>query len=203
MTQGSGGNQNIAAQAPTAGMAVFDINTGDLVGTVASVTSANSFTLTSPGPSESGASLLLSAYGGCGPADYYNSAHGAKSGVPSGYYWDNCIWGSRNVDVSGNTFSMNANAVSGCSVINNCGYMELMAFNAGVPKVVRYFDSYPELIAKAAGGLGIVWSNNKYSWSGSAGGGRWQFMAGLQGINVPQSQWLSSYHQDTGSSFSQ
>jgi parallel beta-helix repeat protein len=203
---GGGGNQSIVTHAPTAGMAVFDIDTGVLVGVVTSVASVHDFTLRAAAPSgedKSGASLLLSAYGGCGPADYFGAGHNRKSGLPSAYYWDNCIWGSRNVTVTGNTFMMTPSHIRGCTTANMCGYTEAMAFNAGVPALVQYFDAYPNLIAKASGGLGVIWSKNKYVWSGAADGGRWPFMTGLQGNQVTLGQWRSSYRQDAGSSFSQ
>ena len=57
----------------------------------------------------------------------------------------------------------------------------------------------PDYIAKASGGLGNVWSQNAYIWSGS---GRWQFWAAAQGNEVTRSQWQAApYGQDTGSTF--
>jgi parallel beta-helix repeat protein len=197
---GGGGGQEIVTKAPSVGMAVFNVNTGKLVGTVASVKSAHAFTLEKAAAYVTHARLLLSAYGGCGPADYYGGRAGVKSGNPSAYYWDNCIWGSRNVTVSGNTFDMQSASVQGCITTNMCGYMLAMAFNAGVPPLVQYFDAYSTLIARDAGGLGNIWSHNTYSWTGS---GAWQFMAGLQGNKISRAQWQNaSYNQDAGSKFS-
>ena len=199
-SEGSGGQQADSTQAPAPGMAVFNLNTGALVGIVASVRSAHAFTLRSPAGGASGASLLLSAFGGCGPADYYKGGHGVKSGRPAAYYWDNCVWGSRNVVVSGNTFEMQAFRVTGCTTGNMCGFMQTMAFNAGVPDLMQYFQSYPDLIARGSGGLGNVWQHNSYTWSGSGADGTWHFMAGLQGTQVQYSQWKSApYGQDAGS----
>ena len=127
---------------------------------------AASFTLAKSGPSASAATLLLSAYGGCGPADYYGGALGKTSGKPAADYWDNCLWGSRNVTVSGNSFSLNAAKVTGCTTENLCGYMAAVAFNAGVPQLMQYWDAFTRYIANASGGLGNVWSGNSYSWSG-------------------------------------
>jgi hypothetical protein len=189
------------AVAPSVGMAVFDEASGAFLGTVASVRSARAFTLSrSPGNSRH-ASLLLSAYGGCGPADYFGGGRGIASGQPKADYWDNCIWGSRNVAVKGNTFSIDERAVHGCEVLANlCGYMTAMAFNAGVPRLMRFWSAYPSYIALAAGGLGNVWSGNHYQWAGPDGG--WRFQAGSQGNTVPQAQWQHApYRQDAGSTF--
>jgi parallel beta-helix repeat protein len=199
--EGGGGGQSNVAQAPSVGMAVFDMNSGKLLGNVARVTSAHAFTLSRSPGNESRAKLLLSAYGGCGPADYYGSSLGTRSGKPAAHYWDNCIWGSRNIIISGNTFSAKANVITGCTAKNMCGYMMSMAFNAGVPKLMQFFDAYPDLIANASDGLGNVWSDNTYSWTGN-GPRRWQFMAGDQGNQVTQEQWTSApYSQDRGSVF--
>jgi hypothetical protein len=189
-------------RAPVPGMAVFDQNSGAFLGTVASVTSARAFTLSRPPASEARAPLLLSAYGGCGPADYYGGGPARPSGKPPAYYWDNCIWGARNITISGNSFSMHASAVTGCAETQNlCGYMTAVAFNAGVPPLMRFWGSYPGHIAAASGGLGNVWSDNAYQWSGEAPGG-WQFQAGMQGDQITQAQWQAPpYRQDSGSSF--
>ena len=114
---GPSGNNVRTAQPAVAGMEVFDESTGKLVGTVSSVSSDTSFTLKADPPGGSynaGDALLLSDTGGCGPADYYGGGPGTASGSPSADYWDNCIWGSRNVTVSGNTLSINASRVTGC-----------------------------------------------------------------------------------------
>ena len=189
------------SQAPVKGMAVFNMDSGTLLGTVESVTNSHAFTLSRAPGNASGVRLLLSAYGGCGPADYYGGGPGVKSGIPAAYYWDNCMLGSRNVIVSENKFSMDARTVTGCTVNNECGYQQAIAFNAGVPTLMQFFDSYSKLIAHTSGGLGNVWSDNTYSWSGG-GPGQWQFEAGLQGPNVSLAQWLAPpYSQDTGSHF--
>lgn len=190
-----------STQPPAVGMGVFDMNSGKFLGTVASVRSANAFTLNRSPGNETHARLMISAYGGCGPADYLGGGLGKTSGNPPADYWDNCIWGSRNVTISENFFSMNADMVAGCTVQNECGYMATMAFNAGVPRLMQIFDSYPAYIAKASGGLGNVWSDNTYQWSGS-GPGQWQFEAGIQGTHVTRSQWRAiPYGQDAGSRF--
>ncbi|MCW2933055.1 MAG: right handed beta helix region family protein [Actinomycetia bacterium] len=198
------GSQDSHLQAPVVGMAVSDQNTGKLLGTVTGVTSANSFTLSDSPGDRSGAELLLSSYGGCGPADYYGSRAGVTSGNPAALYWDNCLWGSRNVTVSGNSFTMQASRVTGCTSENMCGYMADEAFNAGVPTLMRVFDDYPSLIAKARGGLGNVWSRNAYNWTGHQTGGpaRWGFWAGSQGNTVSYGSWRTSYGQDAGSTVS-
>jgi hypothetical protein len=198
----AGGNDSNVIRAPSLGMAVYDQMSRKFLGTVASVASAKAFTLSNSASRKTGATLLLSAYGGCGPADYYGGSLGLKSGRPSDYYWDNCIWGSRNVIVSGNRFSMNASAVIGCSVGNLCGYEAAVAFNAGVPPLMGFWNSYQDYIGNATGGLGNVWSDNSYSWSGG-GPGEWQFQAGPQGRHVSWMQWRGApYRQDAGSVFS-
>jgi hypothetical protein len=187
-------------QAPSVGMAVFDQNSGKLLGTIASVTSANNFTLSAAPGNETGGSLMISAYGGCGPADYYGGGPGVATGTPSADYWDNCIWGSRNVKVSGNSFTMNAGSVSGCNTTNLCGYMLDEAFNAGVPTLMQFFDDYTNVIGKASGGLGNVWSDNTYTWTGTSPAS-WQFWDGQQGDTVSLATWQSTDGQDAGSTF--
>lgn len=186
---------------PAVGMAVYDLEGGTFLGNVASAASAGSFTLDRPPPAAEDVTLLVSAYGGCGPASYFGSGPGVRTGAPSLPYWDNCIWGSRNITVTGNTFTMQADHVMGCSVSNLCGYMQAVAFNAGVPKLMQYFQTYPGLVAKAVGGLGNAWSNNSYSWSGG-GPGEWQFGAGEQSNRVSRAEWTAPpYDQDVGSYF--
>jgi hypothetical protein len=192
----------LSIQAASPGMAVYDQNSGAFLGTVASVGSAYIFTLSRSPGNEQGATLLLSSYGGCAPADYYHGALGVASGIPRADYWDKCIWGSRNVTVDHNVFSIDANTVRGCEVGKNlCGYMEAAAFNAGVPRLLTFWDSYQIYISRASGGLGNVWSDNTYDWSGG-GSGQWSFYAGSQGSQVSRGQWQAPpYGQDSGSLF--
>ncbi len=80
-----------------------------------------------------------------------------------------------------------------------CGFMENAAFNAGQPRLMQFWDSYPNYIAKASGGLGNVWSDNTYVWSGPGG---WKFWAAIQGNEVSRHQWQAApYGQDAGSTF--
>ncbi len=191
------------ARAPVAGLAVYDMNSGAFLGTVAAspAPTVNAFTLSGSPGNRTHAQLMLSAYGGCGPADYYGSRPGAESGTPSAYYWDHCILGSRNVTVSGNLFSMDATAVSGCTRANLCGFNQIVAFNPGVPKLMRWFDGYPTYIADASGGLGNVFTRNTYAWT-SGGYGSWQFEAGQQTHAVTRARWQAApYGQDAGSTF--
>jgi hypothetical protein len=190
-------------QAPSPGMAVYNQATGAFLGNISSVSGAQAFTLTRTAGNMQGVSLLLSAYGGCGPADYYDGGPTTASGTPRAEYWSNCKWGAQNVTVSGNVFSINANAVQGCQDAKNlCGYMENAAFNAGVPRLFQFWDSYPDYIARASGGLGNVWSDNRYLWSGKGSPG-WQFWAGKQTDQVTLHEWLAApYGQDRGSTFS-
>jgi len=200
---GQGGGQNTVT-APSAGMDVFDQATGNSLGTVASVTSAHSFTLSvapANGTYHAGDALLLDKTGGCGPADYYGGGLGVNSGVPSAAYWYNCIWGSHNVTVSRNIFAMNASVVSNCTIANFCGITGAFAFVPGIPKLMQFWgNTYPSYIAKATGGLGNVWSDNAYHWSGG-GAGAWRFDAGLQNTLISQSAWQTTDGQDAGSTF--
>ena len=187
-------------QAPSLGMVVYDQDSGAFLGTVAGVGSAHAFTLNREPGNMTGAMLLLSAYGGCAPADYYGGRPGTASGRPRADYWDNCIWGSRNVTVRHNFFAIDASLVQGCRTAKNmCGFMESAAFNAGVPRLMQFWDSYPDYIANASRGLGNVWSQNTYLWSGS---GVWRFWASAQGNEVTWKQWQAApYGQDLGSTF--
>jgi hypothetical protein len=108
--------------------------------------------------------------------------------------------GSRNVTVAHNAFSINANMVKGCTAANQCGFQQLIAFNAGVPTLMQFFDSYANLIGKSAKGLGNTWADNTYTWTGP---GQWSFELGLQGTQVTQAQWRGApYGQDADSTFS-
>jgi hypothetical protein len=202
---GSDGSRNAGQRSdpktPEVGMGVYDLGAGTFLGNVASASSPTSFTLDRSPGNASNIQVLISAYGGCGPADYFGGGPGVQTGQPAALYWDNCIWGSRDVKVTGNTLSMDAAKVTGCTTAANmCGYNRAIAFNAGVPKLVQYFQSYSTLAPKATGGLGNVWSNNGYTWTGSASG--WLFQAGLQGNSVSRAAWQADpYNQDAGSTF--
>lgn len=202
---GSGADapQQIVSQAPDVGMAVFDENANTFLGNIATVTSATAFTLDRSPGNATGRTLLISAYGGCGPADYWQSAQGVQSGTPAAYYWDNCEWNSKNITVSGNTFAINAAVMNGCTVVNMCGFMANEAFNAGVPALVTYWQGYHNSIANATGGYGNVWSNNAYTWvSGTGTATGWSFWAASQGNQVTQAAWQAApYGQDAGSTF--
>ena len=189
-------------QAPSVGMGVFDINARTFLGNVASVSSANQFTLNQSPGNRSNARLMVAAYGGCGPANDFGGGPGVNSGSPSEPYWDNCIWGGRGVTVSGNIQSLNASTVTGCTTTNMCGFSRAIAFLAGVPTLMQYFQSYQNVVAKASGGIGNVYSNNTYTWSGG-GPGAFSFVAGSQNSGtLTQAQWQASpYGQDAGSTF--
>jgi hypothetical protein len=200
-SQGNG-SSDVASHTPDIGMAVYNVDTGTFLGNVASAASPHAFTLDrSPGNATS-VHLLLSAYGGCGPADYFGGDLRERTGKPAADYWDNCIWGARNVTVTANTFIMQADQVTGCTTANGCGYMENVAFLAGVPKLVQYFDQYSAYTADATRGLDNVWTDNSYYWTGG-GPGRWEFEAGTQGNGVSLAQWQRApYGQDDGSTYS-
>ena len=189
-----------AVNAPLVGEQVYDQNTGAHLGQILTVASANSFTLnTSPGD-ETGASLVISQYGGCGPADYYGaSAPGQVTGTPPAAYWDNCLFGAKNYTVKGNQFLVNASVVTPCTSGDGCGWMAAIGFRPGIPPLMQFWWDYTSLIADATSALGNVWAGNSYVWQGTGG---WSFMAGSQGSGVTQAQWLAPpYSQDAGSTF--
>ncbi|MCW2930329.1 MAG: right handed beta helix region family protein [Actinomycetia bacterium] len=219
------GNSANTARAPEPGMAVFDeMNgvVGTFLGNVAATPAPTQHSFALDGSAgtiniSSPTRIAMSAYGGCGIADYWrggpvgggNSSDpgtwtggpGGNSGKPEANYWDNCIWGSRNVTVSANTFVLETGKITGCLIAANmCGYMADEAFNAGVPPLWVFWDSYTNLIAKASGGLNNVWSDNTYTVSAGATTG-WQFWARSQGDQVTPTAWRDAYGQDAGSTF--
>ena len=103
--------------------------------------------------------------------------------------------------VSHNNFTMNTAKIRGCTTKNLCGYMGLLAFNAGVPTLMQFFHAYPALVARANGGLGNVWSANSYTWNGTGALGTYGFWAGNQGTALTWQQWRDApYGQDAGQS---
>src|SRR5258708_16160958 len=81
------------------------------------------------------------------------------------------MWGSRSVIVKGNKFAIDASVVKGCTTAANlCGVMENAAFNAGVPKLMRFFYQYETFIARSSGGFYNVWLRNTYAWTGRGSG---------------------------------
>ena len=200
----TGGGQGVSqstSQAPSSGQEVFDETTGKLVGTVGTVTSAESFTLTAApltGSYNSGDALVLDTVGGCGPADYYRGGLGVKSGTPSEYYWDNCIWAGRGVTVTGNVFSINANTVTNCTSTYLCGYSSVMASNSGIIPLEHYWYTYPDYVMLASGGLANVFADNAYEWQGTGG---FRFDTAEENTFVSRSTWQNTYGQDAGSTF--
>jgi hypothetical protein len=95
---------------------------------------------------------------------------------------------------------MNASVVRNCTTANDCGMMAAIAFDPGIPKLMQFWGNYPNYIAKASGGLGNVWSDNAYHWTGG-GAGAWTFDAGLQNTFISQSAWQLTDGQDSGSTF--
>ena len=200
---GKGGSPQSIRKTPSAGMEVFDETTGKLVGTVASASGANAFSLTAKplsGSYSTGNVLLLSATGGCGPADYYRGGLQVASGHPSADYWDHCLWASKDVTISRNVFSIDASTVSGCTIVANlCGYQQAVAFNGGVPLLMQYWYPYTRYIANATGGVGNVFQDNDYNWTGG-GAGAWLFNAGTGTLStVHWATWRTTYGQDAGS----
>ena len=202
-TPGSDTTYTETPKTPVAGMYVFDQSTGKQVGTVASAASPHAFTLTAPPPEgvyNSGDPLLLQQGGGCSFPDYAGATKpGQVTGNPAARYWDHCLWGSRNITISGNDFVINAAQVSGCTNANGCGWNQQTVFNPGVVNLDRLWFGMISGIKSADGGLGIVWSGNKYQWQGPGG---WSFHSGLQGSadDMTRAAWLSQ-GQDSGSTF--
>jgi hypothetical protein len=196
------GTYQAAVRAPRLGMSVYDMNSGKYVGTVAIVASAHSFTLSGSPGDERSASLLLSDTGGCGPADYHGAiSPGATSGTPAARYWDHCLWGSRNITVKDNYFSIDASTVDGCTAANGCGFMEITGFDAGISTIDHTWFNLPtEMETAARSGLNIRWSDNSYHWTGPGG---WSFHAGPQTgtYDIPQFMWTHTDGQDAGSTF--
>ena len=195
------------SQAPSVGMGVFDTDHGTFLGNVQTVTSANAFTLDRSPGNVSGIDLAVSAYGGCGIADYFGGGPGVTSGTPAALYWDNCIWGGRGVTVSGNTFTTQANNVRGCTTFfvgntdNLCGFQTAEANAPGISPFFAYWGNYETYVAHATGGIGNVWSSNTYTWVRNGGTTAWRFNAGSFANIVPQSTWTGTDGQDAGSTF--
>ena len=198
---------------PSAGWHVYD-STGEIPAndTISSCVSANSCTLAHPATGNTtGDYIVASEQGGCGYADLIGSTEGTTSGSPAANYWDNCLWGTRNVTVSDNTFSMASNSVTGCTTAAMCGDVSVIDSGSGFPASIfdiydgngQYFENNAP---NAQSPLNNVFSDNTYTWTGTAGPGAWQFQAVHQnpasypsGGNVSQSTWTSTYHQDAGS----
>ena len=199
---------NSVAMTPSPGMAVFDTDHGTFLGNVATASSPNSFTLTGSPGNVTGVHLALSAYGGCGIADYYQGGPGIASGTPSANYWDNCIWGNRGITISGNTFIIQSNVILGCTtpIIDNtdnlCGFQSAEAFLPGISSFFSFWSNYSSLVHLASGGIGNVWSSNTYVWIRKTGNtSNWRFNAGNFANQVPLSTWQGTDGQDAGSTF--
>ncbi|MGO9198599.1 MAG: right-handed parallel beta-helix repeat-containing protein [Acidimicrobiales bacterium] len=195
---------------PSAGEYAYDskgeIPAGD---TVASCSSANDCTLSTPATgSTTGDTVYLSAPGGCGYADLIGSKEGATSGRPAAHYWDNCLYATRNVAVSGNHFNMASDRVTGCTAANLCGVIGVNDAGTGFPAAQfdiyngssTYFTTNAPLSTSP---LGVVFTDNTYTWTGTGGSSTWQFEAGNQGTgaDVTHARWTGSpCYQDAGSS---
>ena len=198
------GGYGSVTTAPVVGMVAYNVATGTYLGTVASVTSANSFTLSGSPGNATGVVIALSDLGGCGFQDMQppTGGPGTISGTPAEPYWDNCLFGSKNVTVKNNVFSTDASAVANCTDgAALCGFNSLVAWQPGTWYAEGVFGNWYQYVAKASGGLGNVFAGNTYTWTGG-GAGAWQFWAGDQGNTVGQSAWQASpYGQDAGSTF--
>ncbi len=182
---------------------------------VSSCSSATSCTLagTPSGTLPAGTTVYLSTPGGCSLYDFYGATSPGNSGSPAADYWDNCIWASRNVQVSGNSLSLDSNLVY-CPQDGNasyaldgnlgCGVNGLFSGGGGINLLWDIYNPFmPNNIAKASGGMGNVWTANTYSFTGNGGYGGWVFIAGSQGSVDPsttaastQTAWEMVWGQD-------
>jgi hypothetical protein len=172
--------------------------------TISSCSSAHTCTLTTAASgSTTGDDVSLSTAGGCGLYDLHGSSVNTASGSPSQVYWNNCVWGTFNVTVSGNDFNMASNSVTGCTAATLCGVMGGTGYNAGLPSYwVIYGAYFITNITIATSPLDNVWSHNCYAWTGSASNGAWAFETGAQGSEASQATWQgATYNQDAGSTF--
>jgi hypothetical protein len=187
---------------PSPGLSAYDsagvIPAGDTISSCASPTTC---TLSTPAAaSASGDIVMLSAKGGCGYADLVGSSAGALSGDPPGAYWDNCLWATRNVSVSGNQFRAAPPSTEGCVRAEAlCNVMAIIDANQGFPAAQfdiyngnnRYFSVHAPV---ATSPLHNVFAANTYT-------GAWQFETVFQGLqgNTSHTEWTKADGQDAGS----
>lgn len=109
-------------------------------------------------------------------------------------YYSDCRWKSQNIQVTGNTFSLNpANIGSSCTPANGCGYQGVLSNWGSYPSWSPYQGEVVELAITFH--QSNVFSSNKYV-------GPWQFMVHDQGQSLAPSEWQAApYNQDAGSSF--
>ena len=202
---------------PSAGWHVYD-SAGKIPAndTIASCASAHSCTLTTPATgSTTGDYIQASPTGGCGMADLAGTAEGSS-------YWDNCLFGTFHVTVSSNTFAMASNSVTGCTSAAYCGEVDLINYAAGFPSSTfdiyngdsgtynctvgtnTFWGYYACNMMLATSPLDNVFSDNTYTWTGSAAAGSWQFRVGPNnGHTISHAVWTGSasgdLDQDVGS----
>jgi hypothetical protein len=211
LSGGFHGNGYAGSTTPGAGWAVqaYSTSTGAVVpgvfpagDEIASCSASSACTLTAAATgSVSGGSVEIESGppGGCGMYDLMGSTAGEQTGSPPEPYFDNCNWDVRDLTVSGNTFSMDASTVTGCTAALGCGYMTIYASEGSCTTGCFWSPYQGEVdstdIASAA--FANVWSDNIYSWTGPGG---WTFEAGATGNVLSPAQWQASpYDQDAGS----
>ena len=203
---------------PSAGWHVYD-SAGKIPAndTISSCASVHTCTLTTPATgSTTGDYIQVSPTGGCGMADLAGTTQGNA-------YWDNCLFGTFNVTVSSNTFSMASNSVTGCTSSDYCGEVDLINYASNFPSSVfdiyngsaysctvgtNTFNGYYACnMMLASSPLNNVFSDNTYSFTGSGGtgSGSWQFRAGPNnGHTISHAVWdgtsSGDLRQDAGSS---
>jgi hypothetical protein len=146
--------------------------------------------------------------GGCGSAELA----GATSSASPDYY-DNCLWKTQDVAVTGDTFSFDAAAIPGCTASSPspCGENGLASqFPSGISwspyQATAAGYAVPDAITNCTAGATYsgctpqddYFSDNTYTHTGSQG---WEFYYRLLGNQVSISTWQSD-GQDSGSSFS-
>jgi Right handed beta helix region len=146
--------------------------------------------------------------GGCGQVDL---AAARPSGSPD--YYDNCQWKTQNVLVTGDTFSLDASAIPGCSPnsASPCGENGIVSVApSGISwspyQTTASGNAVPDAITDCQGVNTFTgcepqhnyFTHNIYAHTGSQA---WQFFYWHLGNTVSATEWRS-FGQDAGSSFS-
>jgi hypothetical protein len=190
MQNTSGFNSGVAYTPPNGTQVLgTGIPAGDTISSCASDTSctlAHAATNTA-GPIE----INFSASTGCGAYTLTGTTWGNA-------YYDHCDWWVDNLNVSNDTFSTNATAITAggyaCTQTDGCGYNAIAASTGTGPNWDPYQTSASTTICNISD-THNVFSNNTYTWTGSGG---WSFYYCDQGVQVSQATWLAD-GQDAGS----
>jgi hypothetical protein len=106
-------------------------------------------------------------------------------------YVDDCQWKTQNLQVTGNTFTLDPSTVPGCTAAKGCGFNGVFSQYGTYPSWSP-FKAYvvPDNISLHQNN---VWQDNTYQ-------GPWGFMAREMGSVVSWDTWRSTYHEEAGSS---